>query len=225
MTSTDTLISVTNDILRATGQRADKTDFAETDSTSYLRDRINEALQTIYGLQPFIIDADGTITITPSTRTFSGPSATPLTNIHTNTLRLNQAIGDIPLEYVTEEFIIRAFPDFETIEADFPRYVYFTNGLIGVYPLLKSGDANLTLEFKYSTQFVKLTDKAATFPFENRSVELEYVKLYAQMRYEIFKGFGQPAETGQEANKALTVLKVRALKNKRVGFTGYRRLC
>jgi hypothetical protein len=66
---TATLIDVVNEVLRATGQRPNKTAFAETDSSAFLRDKINDALDELYDMAPFTIDADGTLTLPASTRT------------------------------------------------------------------------------------------------------------------------------------------------------------
>lgn len=222
MASTDTLIDILNEILRATGQRANKTTIVETDDTAYIRDRINDALGNLYRLQPFNVDADGTISITPSTRTFSGPSGTDLNNIHDWSWRIDHSSGDVPVAKVTEELITTSCPDFETASGASPQYVYFTNGLIGVYPLLASGSTNLTLQFKYSTQFTKLTAATATFPFENRSDEMDFIKLCAQRDYEIFKGLGQSDYTNSKAIDLWGVIVAKYRKGKRIGFTGSR---
>lgn len=219
----DTLIDVINDVLIATGQRGNKTSIVQTDSTAYIRDRLNDGLEEVYRMQPFIVDASGTVTITASTRTFSGPSATELQNIHSWSLRINDSAGDIPVDLVTEQWIIENFPGFETDEADKPQYIYFTNDLIGVYPLLSAGASNLTLQFKYSTQFVKLTSTSATFPFEDRTDEMRFIKLHAQLKYEVFKGLGQPGVTNEELEAVRSRLIAKIAKGKRVGFKANRR--
>ncbi|MCE3234529.1 MAG: hypothetical protein K0Q50_709 [Vampirovibrio sp.] len=219
----DTLIDVINEVLTATGQRANKTTIAATDSTAYLRDRVNDALDWLYKLKPFVVDADGTVTITPAQRTFNGPLDTELQNIHPWSLRINDSDGDIPVSLVTEQFIIENYPDFETAESGSPQYVYFSNGSIAVYPLLETVAANLTLQFKYATQFTKLTSAAATFPFEDRSDEMKYVKLFTQLRYEVFKGLGQPGVTNDEMEATKARIIAKHHKSKRVGFKGSRR--
>ena len=218
----DQLIDVINEVLIATGQRGNKTAIAQTDSTAYLRDRVNDALDQLYKLKPFVVDADGTVTITPAQRTFAGPTDTELQNIHPWSLRINDADGDIPVQLVTEQFILENYPGFETAQAEYPQYVYFANGLIAVYPLLETGASNLTLQFKYSTQFTKLTTTSATFPFEDRSDEMKYVKLFAQLRYEVFKGLGQPGVTNDEMTGVFARLVAKYRKGKRFGFVGSR---
>jgi len=218
-----TFIDIINEVMTATGQRGNKTIISTNDSTAYIRDRLNDALETIYGLQPFVIDLDGTVTITPSTRTFAGPTDTELQNIHNWSLRIHDAAGDIPVKVVTEQYIIENYPGFEADEADKPRYVYLSNGLLAVYPLLAAGSSNLTLEFKYSTQFTKVTSTSATFPFEDRSDEMKFIKLSAQLDYEVYKGLGQPAVTNEKLEKVEARLKVKYAKSKRVGFTSSRR--
>lgn len=219
----DTFIAIINEVLTSTGQRSNKTVISSNDSTAYVRDRLNDALEEIYRLEPFVIDADGTVTITPSTRTFAGPTDTELQNIHPWSLRINDADGDIPVDLVTEEYIIENYPKFETDEADKPRLVYFANGLIAIYPLLSAGASNLTLQFKYSTQFTKVTSTSATLPFEDRSDEMRYIKLSAQLDYEVFKGLGQPGVTSEKMGSVKSRLIVKYAKAKRVGFVSSRR--
>lgn len=218
----DTLIDVINEVLTATGQRNNKTVITSTDSTAYLQDRVNDALDVLYKLKPFVIDVDGTVTITPSTRTFAGPADTELQNIYPWSLRIDDMAGDTPVDLVTEQFIIANHPDFETAEAEYPRYVYFTNGLIGVYPMLKAGESDLTLQFKYSTQFTKLTSASAVFPFEDRSDEMKYIKLFAQLSYEVFKGLGQPGITNDAMTGVYARIYAKYRKGKRFGFKGSR---
>ena len=218
-----TLIDCINEVLTAVGSRENKTTIAATDSTGYIRDRLNDGLEDLYCLEPFEIDASGTVTITASTRTFSGPADTELGNIHPWSFRINNSNGDIPVDLVTEQWITENYPGFETDEADIPRFVYFDNGLIAVYPLLSAGASSLTLQFSYSTQFVKLTAAAAVFPFEDRSDEMRYIKLFAQRAYEVFKGLGQPGVTNEEMDRAKSRLVVKYMKAKRTGFTSNRR--
>lgn len=219
----DTLIDVINDVLIATSQRGNKTAISQTDSTAYIRDRLNDALRRVYKLEPFEVDTDGTVTITPSTRTFAGPTDTELHRIKPWSFRINDSDGDIPVTLVTEEYILEHFPKFETEEAEKPRYVYFTNGLIGAYPLLLTGSSNLNLQFKYSTQFTRLTSTSATFPFKDESDEMEYCKLYAKLHYELFKGLGQPGVTKDDVDSLWSVMVTKHMKRKRVGFTSSRR--
>jgi hypothetical protein len=218
----DTLIDVINEVLTATSQRGNKTAIAQTDSTAFIRDRLNDALENIYDIKPFVVDLDGTTTITASTRTFSGPSGIDLNNIDTDTFRINDANGDIPLPYVTEDFIIQNYPSFETAEADLPMYVYFTNGLLAIYPLLTTGATSLTLQYKYSSQFVKLTATTATFPFKDRSPEMKYCKLWAQRDYEISKGLGQPGATQSLIDDEWAKITGKYRRNRRFGFSGAR---
>jgi len=218
----DTLIDVINEVLTATGQRGNKTAIALTDSTGFIRDRINDAMDTLYKLKPFVVDTDATVTITPSTRTFAGPTDTELQNIHPWSFRINNASGDIPVEYVTEQFVIENYPLFETETAAIPEHVYFANGLIAIRPLLTAGASNLTLQFKHATQFTKLTSASATFPFEDRSDEMKYVKLSAQLDYEIHKGLGQPGVTNEKIRSLYARLIAKYRKGKRVGFQGSR---
>lgn len=220
----DTLIDLINDIFVDVGRNNNKTAIAAIDQTLYIANRINEALQKLYTLEPFEIDTAGTITITPSTRTFSGPAGVNLRNIHPWSLRINNAAGDIPLELVTEEYIMATYPRFESDEADTPRYIYFTTGLVGVYPLLTAGAANLTLQFLYSGQFTELTSPSATFPFKDWSDEMQFIKAYAKAAYELFKGLGNPDVTLQMERDAWNRIYARYAKSRRIGFSPARRM-
>jgi hypothetical protein len=214
---TDTLIDVINDVFREVGNRTNKTVIGDTDETGFVRNRINDALAEIYGLQPFNVDVAGSTVITPSTRTFSGPTGTDLNNIHTWSFRVNNA----PVAYVTNQFIITHCPDFETAEGASPSYVYFAEGgRLAIYPMLTAGAANLTLKFLYSTQFTRLTAAAATFPFEDGSDEMRYVKLCAQRDYELRKALGQPDATALKAMNLWAKLVAKYRKGKRFGITG-----
>ena len=217
------LIDITNEVLRATGQRANKTAFAETDSTSYIRDRINDALDLIYGLRPFQIKTAGSITLPASTRTVSGPLGLDISRIDKDSFRIHNSAGDIPLAYVTDDYIRQNYPSFETKEAEEPRYVYFDGADLAFHPLLKAGASSLTIQFDYWTQFTKLTATDATVPFEERSDEMRFIKLYAQMRYEIHKGLGQPGVTNDDVKDVKAKLVAKYAKTKKVGFTGNRR--
>lgn len=218
----DTLIDVINDVHRELTKNPGKTAISDNDMTATIRLYINEALQNLYTLQPFEVDLDGTVTITPSTRTFSGPAGVELVNIHKWSLRINQTGGDIPLEWATEEYIMETFPGFETDESTMPSLVYYTSGLIGIYPLLKAGSANLTMQFKYSSQFTRLTATTATFPFKDDSTEMLFIRAFAQYRYEMLKALGQADATWIRARSYLDTLKARYAGMKRMGFVGPR---
>lgn len=219
----DTLLAVVNEILRATQQRCDKTAFSNNDDTNFLVDRINDALEEVYNLKGTEIDADGTITITASTRKFNGPSGLDLSRIYDWSFRLNDADGDIPISVVTKEYIVRTFPLYESQEAELPQYVYIDNNQVAVYPLLETGAASLTLQFSYPAQLTKLTTTTATFPFQDRSEEMRFLKLSAQFDYEVFKGLGQPAVTLEKKDGIWARMVAKKARLKRQGFTGYRR--
>ncbi len=219
----DTLIAIVNEVLRATQQRCDKTSFSNNDDTNYIVDRVNDALEDIYALKGTEIDTDGTITVTAATRKFNAPADTDPSRIYDWSFRINDADGDIKLEVVTRQFITENFPLFETEEADVPKYVYIDNVQIAVYPLLTTGASSLTMQFTYPAQFVKLTTTTATFPFEDRSDEMRFVKLSAQFDYEVFKGLGQPASTMDKRDGVWARVVAKNAKTRKKGFMGYRR--
>lgn len=221
----DSMIDVVNEILRATQQESNKTELSDNDDTNFIADRVNDALEDIYRLQPTFREGDGTVTITPSTRTFSTPlgGTIEIHLIHNWSYRINDANGDIPLEYVTKEFIVKNFPLYETQEGDIPRYVYTDADLIAIYPLLTAGADNLTMQFSYSEALTKLEDASNTFPFTDRSDEMRFVKLSAQLDYEIYKGLGLPVITQGKKEALWGTIYAKHAKLKRQGFKGYRR--
>jgi hypothetical protein len=217
-----TLLEVVNEILRATQQRCDKTAFSNNDDTNYIVDRVNDGLEDIYNLSPTEVDANGTVTIAASTRTVSGPAGLELNRIYDWSFRLNDSDGDIPMDVVTKEYIVNRFPLFETEEAETPQYVYIDNNTIAVYPLLAAGSSSLTLQFSYPANMTKLTTTTATFPFQDRSDELRYIKLNAQFEYEVFKGLGNPGVTQDKKDGLWARMVAKNAKLKRQGFIGYR---
>lgn len=217
-----TMIELVNEVLRSIGSKPDKTAISETDDTAYILDKLNEGLEDIYRMCPTEIFNDGTLTLPPSTRVLARPSNADVSKIPAWSWRINDADGDKPLEIVTEEFIIRTYPGYETDEAIEPQFVYLTNDDIGFYPLLKAGESDLTIQFKYPALFTKLTNTTDTIPFEDRSEEVKYIKLYAQMEYEIFKAIGQPGITGGKLMASDHRLKAQYAKTRRIGLIGHR---
>ena len=218
----DTLIDVTNRVLRATGQRSDKTAFSETDSTSFVRDRINDALQEIYHQGPPPTQADGLLTLPPSTRSVA-ISGLDTGQIYENGWRINRASGDIPLQVVEESFLISHFPAFETEEADFPQYVYLANGIVSFYPLLIAGSPSLTIQYKYPSQFVRLENAADVFPFVDGSEEMRYIHIRAQHEYEMHKLMGNPDATREKAEVLMATLAGKYARIRNMSFVGARR--
>jgi hypothetical protein len=219
---TATLIDVVNEVLRATGQRPNKTAFAETDSSAFLRDKINDALDELYDMAPFTIDADGTLTLPASTRTVAVAATLDPYEIYNWSWRINDVDGDIPLEFVSERFIIESFPLYETEEAVQPQYVYMSNNAPSFYPLLAAGSASLTIQYKYPTQFVKLTNTSAAFPWPDRSDELMFVKLFAQLEYEMHKLMGNPDFTREKLETKRCQITAKYAIKRPMGFVGNR---
>lgn len=219
----DTLLDIVKRVLRATGQNPSKTAFADTDDTQYIVDRINEALQKLYSQNPTQVDTDGTVTLAASTRTVSAPSDQDVSKIYPWSWRIDQSAGDKPLTFVTKEFIVGRFPLYETLEASFPQYVYIDGGDIAFYPLLTAGSTSLPIQFSYPAMNARLSSTTATFPWVDNSDEMQYLELFATGKYELYKGLGQPVVTIGLANSTWARLIARYAKNKRVGFTSYRK--
>lgn len=217
-----TLLSLTNKILRATGQRANKTAFAETDSSAFIRDKINDALEEIYDMAPPGVDADGTLSLPASTRSVSALASLDPLEIYNWSWRINNGDGDIPLTFVSEKFIIENFPLYETEEADRPRYVYLSNGIPSFYPLLAAGSSSLTIQYKYPAQFVELTATTDTFPWLDSSDEMMMVRLYAQLEYEMHKLMGNPDHTREKLETIRCRLTAKYWMKRPMGFVGNR---
>lgn len=219
----NTLIDVINECMIETSQRGNKTAIAETDSTEYFRQQINNALTNVYSLNPTQVDVDGTVTLPASTRTVNPPTGLEPYRIYSWSWRINNSAGDIPIDFVTEEFMIENYPLYESFEDVRPRFVYITNGILGFYPLLTTGSSSLTIQFKYPAQFTKLTSASATFPFPDQSDELLYVKWYAVLHYELLKGLGQPGVTNDKVDDYWARMVAKYKKGKRAGITGHRK--
>jgi hypothetical protein len=215
-----TLIDLINKVLLITSQRDNKTVIAETDSTKLVREYINEALSWIYDQYPTQVDADGTGTLTTA-RTITPPTGLDPYRVYDWSWRIQDSAGDIPIDFVTEQFIINEYPSYETDTADNPKYVYLTNGLFGFYPLLASGTK--TIKYKYPANSTALTATAATFPFPDESPEMKFIKLYARLQYEVDKGLGQPGVTNDKVEDLQAMLIAKYAKAKRKGFTSSRK--
>jgi len=218
-----TLLDVVKKVLRACKKNTSITAFSDNDDSQYIVDRINEALQDIYSLRGTEIQADSSFTVTPSTRTYNVIAGLDLDRIFDWSVRINDPDGDIPLQVVTKQYIVDRYPLYETFEWDQPQYVYIDNNKLAVYPLLKAGSANLTIQFSYPAQPTEKTTTTATFPWPDMSYELTYIKKYAQYKYELSKGIGQPLDTAQDMEAAWAILTAKFTKQQRPRFIGYRR--
>jgi len=216
----DTLIDVVKRVLRATGQDTDISAFSDNDDTQFIVDQINEGLLDLHSLGGGDIILNGTLTVTPSTRLFSVATGLDIHEIEQFSWRINNALGDIPLKYVTREYIISRYPLFEAQESETPEFVYYEAQKAGFYPLLKAGASNLTIQYSYLTTSVRLSATTDTFPYPDKWVQ--YAQKYAQGKYEIYKGLGQPAVTAGESDSLYTEISVKIWKEKRIGFKPYR---
>src|SRR5882672_7853635 len=146
----DTMLEIVNEILRACNQ-VTVTAFSDLDDSNFIVDRVNDALEVVYDLGPQLIDTAGTITMTPSTRKFNGPTGVDLQRIYDYSWRINNPTnsGDVLVKQVSPQFITLAYPQFETYEANQPNFVYYEGGQVAFYPLLLTGSSNLTIQFLY----------------------------------------------------------------------------
>lgn len=216
-----TLLDLINEVHIATGQNTVST-ITTSDDSAYLRDRINDALENLYTLRGTDIDTDGSVTLPASTRTVSPPSGLDVYRIYTWSFRVNDSNGDIPLKHVSSQFITEQYNDYESAEGTVPQYVYYDGGDLGFYPLLTSGASSLTVQFKYPAQYAKLTSTTDVIPFADRSEESSYVRYYAQMMYEVFKGLGQPGLSNDLAEDKWAAIVAKYRKSKRTVLTGQR---
>lgn len=218
----DTLLTAINRILRATGQRTVSV-FADTNSSNWLVDRYNEAIHYLNGLNPTPVDVGGALTLPASTRTLTKPTGLDLYRIYDWSWRINDSAGDIPLSFVTYEFILRNYPLFESEEADKPKHVYFDGDAIAFYPLLKTGSSSLTIQFKYPAMMTRLSATTDMVPFEENSDESNFCEYYCRYEYEVWKGLGNPANTGAKLDDLDGKLAGKYARARRQGLQGYRR--
>lgn len=219
----DTLGAMIKRILRITGQNPSKSALSDNDDTQWLADVINDALDRVYSLYPTQIDTDGSITVTPSTRTFTFPADADINEVYSWSWRINQSGGDIAIEQVTKQFIVTQYSNYEAQESDYPQYVYIDGDSIAVYPLLTAGASNLALQFSYPALTAEVSTWAGTFIFEDRSDELNYCERYAKAEYELYKALGQPQKSLMDAEDLWAGLKGKYARLNPVNFRGYRR--
>lgn len=217
----ETLLDVVKRILRVSGQNPSKTTFSDSDDTQWVVDRINEALKWIYSKNPTVVDTHSGITLPPSTRRVAVPAGVDIYKIYDWSFRIN-GTPDIALEVVSLEFITNHFENFETEEAEKPSFVYLDGGQLGFYPMVAAGSASKTIQFIYPALNSRLNSVSSTFPFPDESDEIFYCEKYAQYRYELYKGLGQPLDTANEVTSLKARLSARYARNKRIGFKPYR---
>lgn len=213
----DTLLTVIQRVLAATGQDPSVTSLSDTDDTRYLLDRVNDALMRLYTLKASHIDSSSTITVTANTRAYSVTAGVDIYTIEPTSFRIGTQkvyLTDLDrLERKDTEWDTRTGPTIEN--------VYFDNGQICVYPILETGTASQTLKFRHPQVWARLT--ATTDTFDYPDVWLDYVERYAQFLYEVFKGISNPVVSQAELNDAWSRCVAKSIQGRQFQLQGYRK--
>lgn len=201
----ETLLKMVNEVLQVTSQNPNKTSFSDIDHTNLIVTWIRQAELAIADLKPTYIEADVTITVTPSTQLFAPPLlGMDLYTTYTWGWRVQYNGSWQPVKIVSLEYIESIDPNFEVTEGACPLYLYFKNGQFGIYPLLQAGSATTNLKGTIPVITDKKTNPSDVFPYPD--TWLRFLKLHAQMKYELKRGLGQPAATETEKNDVWGVI-------------------
>lgn len=218
----ETAVSLMNQILTKTTQKQ-VTAFSDDDDSNFILESMNDALVNLYDLMPTQVDVNSSVNLPVSTRLVSLESGLDIYRIYDWSFRINDADGDRPLKVVTREYITKTYPAFETDTANEPRFVYYEGEQLAFYPLIKSDGDAATIQFSYPVIANRLTETTDTFVFPDNSNELQYIKFYAQLEYELDKGLGNPAVTNDKMEDKWGLLVAKYKRGKKSGFKGYRR--
>lgn len=214
----DTLLSVVKRVLRVTGQYPMITTFSDDDDTSYIVDRINDALIDLRSLNPNHLNEASTITITAGTRLYDIASGLDVYDIDVNSLR----VDNYAIDWIDVDNLIKLHPDYETVTGEKIRYIYFDDNQIGVYPVLAAGESDQTLKYRHPDVWVRLSATTDTFPYPDPNW-VTYCERRAQFEYEVFKGLGNPVATQQKMDMAWDICVARANRDNNMQLRGYRR--
>jgi hypothetical protein len=213
----DTLLTVIQRVLAATGQDPSVTSLSDSDDTRYLMDRVNDALLKLYTLKGTHVDSSSSITITATTRAYNITAGLDIYMIEPTSFRLD----DQKIELIDLDRLERIDTEWDTRTAENVRYLYFDNGQICVYPILQTGTASKTLKFRHPQVWARLS--ATTDTFDYPDVWLDYVERYAQFRYEIFKGISNPVVSQMEVDEAWGRCVAKSLQGRQFQLQGYRK--
>lgn len=214
----DTLLTVIQRVLTATGQDPSVSTLSDTDDTQYIADRINDALLRLRSLRPTVLDNNATITVVPNTRLYAVATGLDVYEVNKDSLRLDSGTAD----WIQLSRLVEQDPTYDTYTADKVRYLYFENNKIGVYPILETGADNQTIKYQHPDVWARLDDPADTFPYDD-PYWVTYCEKYAQVNYEIFKGLGNPMATNVLMDDAWGVCLARAAITSNRQMRGLRR--
>lgn len=213
----DTLLSVIQRVLAATGQDPSVTSLSDSDDTRYLMDRVNDALMKLYTLKGTHIDSSSSLTITATTRAYSITAGLDIYTIEPTSFRLD----DQKIELIDLDRLERIDTEWDTRTAENVRYIYYDNGQVCVYPILATGTASKTLKFRHPQVWARLSTTTDTFDYPD--VWLDYVERYAQFRYEVFKGISNPIVSQQEVEDSWGRCVAKSIQGRTFQLQGYRK--
>lgn len=214
----DTLLAVVQRVLRATQQDPSVTSLSDNDDTNYIADRINDALINLRTLKPTHLDNNATITVTAQTRLFTVPTGLDVYDIERTSFRLY----DGPIEVITLETLKTLDPEYDTREGERVHLLYYEDNKVGVYPQLESGSTSITLKYRHPDVWARLDDAADTFPYPD-PYWITYCERYAQYKYEVYKGLGNPIATQLDVDDAWQMCVARAMTSQNYRIRGYKR--
>lgn len=218
----DTVGNMIIRVLRASLQSPNKTAPSDSDDTQLILDKLNEAQELIRELAPTQIDEDAVYNLDELTRVIDLPVVgLDIHDIHDWSFYVLDASGERKkLTLVTNQYIYESYPKFQADASDLPRYIYFDNGKLGHYPLVKEGEGPVTCGFKYSAMAVRRTDWDQVFPFPNNW--LLWMEKYATYFYEMEKGLGNPTATAVIMETLFGQIFGKVKRTKRIRMRGYR---
>lgn len=214
----DTLLTVVQRVLRATGQDPSITEFSDDDDTQFIVDEINKAMEAIRTLNPTHLDSSSTHTITAGTRLYTVTAGLDVYDINRASLRLD----DGAISWMDVMNLIAKDKEFDTRTGPTVQYVYYENNKIGVYPILETGATSQTLKYTHPEVYTRLVNPADTFPYPD-PVWITYCERKAKLAYELFKGSGNPIATNLEVEEAWSNCSALAIQTNRMQVRGYRR--
>lgn len=218
----DTVGNMIARVLRASLQNPNKTIPSDNDDTQLILDKLNEAQEILRELSPTQVDEDATYLLNELTRTMTvSIGGLDIHDIHDWSFYCVNAAGEREqLTVTTTQYIYEKYPNFKTDVSDFPQYIYFDNGKLAHYPLIRAGGGTLTCGFKYSAMAVRRTSWDQTFPFPNNW--LLWMEKYAQYFYEMEKGLGNPPATAVIMETLYGRIFGKVKRTKRIRMRGYR---
>lgn len=214
----DTLLAVVKRVLISTGQDSSVTAFSDNDDTNYIVLQINAALLELRTLKATHLDNNATISIVANTRLYSVATGLDVYDIDPSSFRLE----NVDIGLTTLESLKDTDTEYDTRTSEKVSKLYYEDGKIGVYPLLQTGSSAQTLKYRHPDVWARLSATTDVFPYPDPNW-ISYCEQYAQYKYEIFKGIGNPADTASEVSRWWNICTARAISSENTRTKTYRR--